>query len=57
MLAHWYLLLRKKAPATKPGGVVNKRPRQKYEVDYFSRPSAPPQRTDDDECLILLLMR
>jgi hypothetical protein len=44
-------------PARTAGGVTQKRPRHKYEVDSFNRPDALPQRTDDDECLLLLLMR
>ena len=44
-------------PPRTAGGVTTKRPRHKYEVDFFSRPTAPPERNDDDECLLLLLMR
>jgi hypothetical protein len=33
-----------------------KPPRHRYEVDQFQYVTAQPQKLDDDECLLLLLM-
>lgn len=61
MLAHWFgLLFASEAPqpVIKPGGGVQskKPPRHRYEVDQFQYVTAQPQKSDDDECLLLLLM-
>jgi hypothetical protein len=61
MLGHWYALLflsEALPPAVKPGGgVQSKKPqRHRYEVDQFQYVTAQPQKSDDDECLLLLLM-